>query len=85
MVTFHRFCFCVEAVLKKSQRKIIGEAVLKFRDKTGLSQEALAERANIHPNYVGRIERGECAPTVEILVRIAKALKVPPYKFFLKL
>jgi transcriptional regulator with XRE-family HTH domain len=45
----------------------------------------LAERAGVHPNYIGRIERGECAPTVEILVRIAKALKVPPYKFFLKL
>jgi transcriptional regulator with XRE-family HTH domain len=72
-------------VLKKSQRKIIGEAVLKFRDKTGWSQEALAERAGVHPNYIGRIERGECAPTVEILIRIAKALKVPPYKFFLKL
>ena len=72
-------------MLKKSQRKIIGEAVLKFRDKTGWSQEALAERAGVHPNYIGRIERGECAPTVEILIRIAKALKVPPYKFFLKL
>lgn len=72
-------------MLKKSQRKIIGEAVLKFRDKTGLSQEALAERANIHPNYVGRIERGECAPTMEILLRLAKALKVRPYRLFLKL
>lgn len=72
-------------MLKKSQRKIIGEAVFKFRKKAGLSQEALAEKADIHNNYVGRIERGECAPTVEILVRIAKALKIPPYKFFLRL
>lgn len=72
-------------MLKKSQRKIIGEAVFKLRNQIGLSQESLAERADIHPNYVGRIERGECAPTVEILLKIAKALKVRPYKLFLKL
>ena len=72
-------------MLKKAQRKVIGEAVLKFRIRSGMSQEALAEKADIHPNYVGRIERGECAPTVEILLKIAKALRVPVNKFFLKL
>jgi len=72
-------------VLKKKQREIIGATVLKYRMKAGFSQEALAEKADIHPNYVGRIERGECAPTVEILLKIAGALAVRPYKLFLKL
>ena len=72
-------------VLKKRQREIIGEAVLKYRMKAGFSQEALAEKADIHPNYVGRIERGECAPTVEILLKIAGALDVHPHRLFLKL
>jgi transcriptional regulator with XRE-family HTH domain len=72
-------------VLKRSHREIIGGAVLKYRKKAGLSQEALAEQADIHPNYVGRIERGECSATVEILLKLAKALNVRPYKFFLKL
>jgi DNA-binding XRE family transcriptional regulator len=75
--------FCL--VLKKNQREIIGTAILKYRIKSGLSQEALAEKADIHPNYVGRIERGECAPTVEILLKIAKALNTRLYRFFLKL
>jgi transcriptional regulator with XRE-family HTH domain len=70
---------------KKIQRKIIGDAVLKHRNKAAISQEALAEKADIHPNYVGRIERGECSASVEILLKIAKALNVKPYKFFLKL
>lgn len=71
-------------MLKKIQREILGEAVLKYRMKAGFSQETLAEKADIHPNYVGRIERGECAPTVEILLKIARALGVRPYKLFLK-
>ncbi len=72
-------------MLKKNQREVIGRSVLNHRKKAGLSQEALAEKADIHPNYVGRIERGECSPTLTILLRIAKALNVRPYKLFLKL
>jgi transcriptional regulator with XRE-family HTH domain len=72
-------------VLKKDQRKIIGQAVMKYRKKAGFSQEALAERADVHPNYVGRIERGECSATLTILLKIAKALDVRLYKLFLKL
>mgnify|MGYP002737548369 CR=1 FL=1 len=70
------FLFPYRTVLPKKQREIIGDAVLKKRLKAGYSQEALAEKADIHPNYVGRIERGECAPTIEILLKIAKALGV---------
>jgi transcriptional regulator with XRE-family HTH domain len=45
----------------------------------------LAEKADIHPNYVGRTERGECTPTITILVKIAKALNVRVYKLLLKI
>jgi transcriptional regulator with XRE-family HTH domain len=69
----------------KTADEIIGEAVLKYRKRAKLSQEALAEKADIHPNYVGRIERGECSPHIEILVRIAKALNIHPHQLFLKL
>ena len=63
-------------MLKKNQRKTIGQAVLKYRIKAGFSQERLAEKAEIHPNYVGRIERGECSASLEILVRLSNALNV---------
>jgi XRE family transcriptional regulator, regulator of sulfur utilization len=72
-------------VLKQKQRQIIGEAVFKYRQKAKISQETLAEKADVHPNYIGRIERGECSATIEILLKIAKPLKVPVHKFFLKL
>jgi transcriptional regulator with XRE-family HTH domain len=58
---------------------------MKYRKKAGFSQETLAEKADVHPNYIGRIERGECSATLAILLKIAKALNVRPYKFFLKL
>ncbi len=72
-------------MLKKHQREMIGDVVMKYRKKAGFSQETLAEKADVHPNYIGRIERGECSATLAILLKIAKALNVRPYKFFLKL
>jgi len=41
-----------------------------------MSQEKLAEKADLHPVYLGQIERGEQAASVHALVRIAKALHV---------
>jgi transcriptional regulator with XRE-family HTH domain len=57
-------------------RKIIGEAIRKYRTTAEVSQEKLAERADLHPVYLGQIERGEQAVSVHALVRIAKALGV---------
>ncbi len=62
-------------------QKIIGEAIRRFRKQAGLSQEKLAEKADLHPVYVGEVERGEEAASVSALVRIAKALKVKVREF----
>lgn len=56
--------------------KTIGEAIRQFRKAAGMSQEKLAERADLHPVYVGEVERGEEAASINALVRIAKALRV---------
>jgi transcriptional regulator with XRE-family HTH domain len=53
-----------------------GATVRKHRSKAGLSQEALAELAHLHTNYVSMIERGIRNPTLDVADRIAKALKV---------
>ncbi len=71
--------------MAKTEHKIIGQAVLMYRKRAKISQETLAEKADIHPNYVGRIERGECSASVEILIGIAKALNIHPHKLFMKL
>jgi transcriptional regulator with XRE-family HTH domain len=56
--------------------QILGENIRSARIRAGLSQEKLAEKADLSRNYVGNIERGEYKITVEALVRIAKALKL---------
>jgi transcriptional regulator with XRE-family HTH domain len=42
-----------------------------------ISQERLAEAAGIHRNYVGLLERGECAATLDVAERLAQAIGVP--------
>jgi transcriptional regulator with XRE-family HTH domain len=55
-----------------------GRTVRRLRHALGLSQEGLAERAEIHRTYIGGIERGERNPTLTMIVRLAKALEAAP-------
>lgn len=55
----------------------VGRRLRALRKRAGLTQAQLAERAGITPDYLGRIERGQGAVTLETLDRIASALGVP--------
>ena len=46
------------------------------RTKKYLSQEKFAELANVHTNYIGKIERGEQNLTIKKIVALANALNV---------
>jgi DNA-binding XRE family transcriptional regulator len=52
----------------------IGAEVKRRRQLVGLSQTKLAKKAGVHPNVVGRLERGTYNPTVMMLHFIAGAL-----------
>jgi transcriptional regulator with XRE-family HTH domain len=56
--------------------KILGETIRAERIKAGLSQEQLAEKANLARNYIGNLERAEHRVTLETLARISKALNL---------
>lgn len=56
---------------------IVGQRIYTFRTQKKLSQEALAFESEIHPAYLGRVERGEKCPTIETLYKISKGLKIP--------
>ena len=58
-------------------RKRVGLNLRKFRLERGLSQEALAFECGLHRTYISGVERGVRNPTVQVLERIAGALKVP--------
>lgn len=54
-----------------------GVAVRDARLKKGFSQEHLAERAGLHPTYVGMIERGVRNATLDVAAKLADALGSP--------
>ena len=51
----------------------IGRVVRANREQRGLSQESLAELANLNRSYLGEIERGLAVPSIETLQRLADA------------
>ena len=61
-------------------RASFGKYVRKLRLERGLSQEKLAELANLHRNYVGGVERGERNIAIINIVALAHALRVKPAK-----
>jgi transcriptional regulator with XRE-family HTH domain len=63
-------------VPKASTKSVFGKAVRALREERGYSQEELAERAGLHRNYVGGVERGERNVALENIVKLAGALSV---------
>jgi len=61
-------------------RKLVARNVRTFRKKLGLSQEALAERADMHWTFISGVERGRYNLSLDSLVRIAKALEREPFE-----
>lgn len=49
-----------------------------MRKERHLSQEALAEKADLAADYLGFIERGENVPTLTVILKLARSLKVRP-------
>jgi DNA-binding XRE family transcriptional regulator len=62
---------------RPKHRRILGENIRARRNRAEWSQEKLAEKAELDPTYISDVERGEENISVDALVRIANALKVP--------
>lgn len=58
----------------EQQLKRLGDAIRAKRKAAGLTQEALADAADIDRAHMGKIERGERNVTVLNLIRIAVAI-----------
>ncbi len=60
----------------------VGLNIRRLREERGLTQEQLAGEADIAMRHLGRIERGEANPTVEMVAKLAGVLGVPPGELF---
>jgi transcriptional regulator with XRE-family HTH domain len=63
--------------------KKFGERLREIRINKKLSQEMLANDANIPINQIGRIERAEISTSISTLFKIAKALEIPIENLFI--
>jgi len=58
-------------------RHRLGTRLRALRQDRKLTQEELAERAEIHPTFLAKIEAGQRLPSLEVIWRLAGALGVP--------
>lgn len=68
----------VKLRVNKDPKISFGERLRSLRNDAGLSQEALGHIANVDRTYVSSCERGKRNVTLEIIVRFAIALEIPP-------
>jgi transcriptional regulator with XRE-family HTH domain len=62
----------------KKHLQLFAKRLHELRVASGMSQERFAEMAGIHRNYIGRLERGEQNPSLDMICVLAVALKVKP-------
>jgi len=63
---------------KTNPRILFGKRLRELRLERELSQEKLAEMADLHRNYVGVLERGVQSASLDAICKLAAALRVKP-------
>jgi transcriptional regulator with XRE-family HTH domain len=76
----------MDSISKSDIDKIFGKILRKFRKKSGLTQEQLAEQLGISLKYISRIENGNNGIKTQTLIRYMNLLGIQPntiYKDFI--
>ncbi len=64
--------------------KVFAHNVRKYRTEKGLSQEALAEKADLHRTYICAVEREKRSIALDNVQKIADALEIETYMLFIE-
>lgn len=62
--------------MSDSSKKIIASNLRKARIAKQMTQEEVAEKADISTNHYARVERGETSPNLDTFERIIKSIGV---------
>lgn len=60
----------------RKERTLLGDRIRSIREKKGLTQEDLADKASIDVSYLAKIENGYVNTTIRYLIKISRALGV---------
>lgn len=60
----------------KEIKALFGMRIKELRKNRGLSQEELAEKADVSSKYLSRIEMGQYFPSMDVLIKLADVLNV---------
>lgn len=73
---------CIRLIINQMKNPLLqfGERVKAVRQEQGLSQEDLADQADLHRNYISQIECGRRNLSLLNILKLARALKVPASK-----
>ena len=74
--------FWIHTYAMEVETVIIGERLRSLREEKKFSQLELEKRTGLQRCYISRVESSHTVPTVETLVKFARALEVPMYQLF---
>lgn len=72
----------MEEIEENKIKQLFGERIRRIRAEKGLSQEALAQEADLDRSYIGGVERGERNVSLVNIYKISVALGVPVQELF---
>lgn len=65
-----------------SVRERFGKTLRSLREEAGLTQEEVADRADIHWTYLSQVEGGKRNPGLENIIYLARAIGITPSELF---
>lgn len=68
-------------MMKFDDKKFLGGQIKYYRKKAGLTQEALAEKTNLSPQHISRIECGCYVPSLSSFFEIVSILNIDLRQF----
>ena len=63
--------------------QLLGNRIAQFRKKRKITQEKLAEKAEISNNYLSNIENNHSIPSLETVIKLCNALDITPNELLL--
>lgn len=66
----------------KTIEKRVGERIARQRKAVGLTQAQLAEKVNVQPETISRVETGKRTASLGLMAHVSEALEIAMYELF---